>query len=58
VFLEVNPQGQCQWIEELTGLPINEALCDLLAGEPVQPATPHPETSDGGPIDAGPVCRA
>lgn len=58
VFLEVNPQGQCQWIEELTGLPINEALCDLLAGEPVQPAKPSRETSDGGPIDAGPVCRA
>ena len=30
MFLEVNPQGQCQWIEELTGLPINEAICDLL----------------------------
>ena len=58
VFLEVNPQGQCQWIEELTGLPINEALCDLLAGEPVRPATPNRETCDGRPTDAGAVCGA
>jgi hypothetical protein len=31
VFLEINPAGQFSWIEELTGLPISEALCDLLA---------------------------
>ncbi|GAA0827923.1 MvdC/MvdD family ATP grasp protein [Streptosporangium amethystogenes subsp. fukuiense] len=30
VFLEINPNGQWLWIEELTGLPISEALCDLL----------------------------
>jgi glutathione synthase/RimK-type ligase-like ATP-grasp enzyme len=30
VFLEVNPSGQWLWIERATGLPIGEALCDLL----------------------------
>ncbi|TKK87982.1 ATP-dependent carboxylate-amine ligase [Herbidospora galbida] len=30
VFLEVNPSGQWLWIESATGLPISEALCDLL----------------------------
>ncbi len=30
VFIEINPNGQYLWIEELTGLPISDALCDLL----------------------------
>jgi hypothetical protein len=30
VFLEVNPNGQWGWIEELTGLPIARAVADLL----------------------------
>ncbi|MBE3013585.1 ATP-dependent carboxylate-amine ligase [Microbispora sp. NEAU-D428] len=30
VFLEINPNGQWMWIEELTGLPISAAICDLL----------------------------
>jgi glutathione synthase/RimK-type ligase-like ATP-grasp enzyme len=30
VFLEINPNGQYLWLEELTGLPITDALCDLL----------------------------
>jgi glutathione synthase/RimK-type ligase-like ATP-grasp enzyme len=30
VFLEINPNGQYLWIEEATGLPISDALCDLL----------------------------
>lgn len=30
VFLEINPNGQYLWIEEATGLPISEAICDLL----------------------------
>jgi hypothetical protein len=35
VFLEANADGEFRWIEELTGLPISEALCDLLlAGVP------------------------
>ena len=33
VFLEINPNGQFHWIEHLTGLPISDALADLLAGE-------------------------
>jgi len=32
VFLEINPNGQWGWIEEMTGLPIAQALADLLAG--------------------------
>lgn len=30
VFLEINPNGQWQWIEELSGLRISDALVDLL----------------------------
>lgn len=30
VFLEINPNGQYLWIEETTGLPISDAICDLL----------------------------
>jgi glutathione synthase/RimK-type ligase-like ATP-grasp enzyme len=30
VFLEINPNGQYLWIEQMTGLPISEAICDLL----------------------------
>jgi glutathione synthase/RimK-type ligase-like ATP-grasp enzyme len=32
VFLEINPNGQWGWIEELTGLPICAAIVDLLVG--------------------------
>jgi hypothetical protein len=31
VFLEINPSGQWLWIEELTDLPIGDAIADLLA---------------------------
>jgi glutathione synthase/RimK-type ligase-like ATP-grasp enzyme len=31
VFLELNPVGQYEWVEEATGLPITEAICDLLS---------------------------
>jgi glutathione synthase/RimK-type ligase-like ATP-grasp enzyme len=31
VFLEINPNGQYLWIEQLTGLPISDAICDMLA---------------------------
>ncbi len=34
VFLEVNPQGQFLYVKILTGLPITEALADLLASPP------------------------
>lgn len=30
VFLELNPTGEYAWIEAYTGLPITEAICDLL----------------------------
>lgn len=30
VFLELNPTGEYSWIEGYTGLPITEAICDLL----------------------------
>lgn len=30
VFLEVNPAGQWGWIEKLTGMPITDALTDML----------------------------
>lgn len=30
VFLEINPNGQYLWIETSTGLPISDAICDLL----------------------------
>lgn len=30
VFLEVNPNGQWGWIEELTGMPISSGVADLL----------------------------
>jgi glutathione synthase/RimK-type ligase-like ATP-grasp enzyme len=30
VFLEINPNGQYLWIEKMTGLPITDAICDLL----------------------------
>ena len=33
VFLELNPAGQYLWIEQLTGLPISEAICDYLVGD-------------------------
>ena len=33
VFLELNPAGQWHWIEQLTGLPISDAIADeLVAG--------------------------
>jgi glutathione synthase/RimK-type ligase-like ATP-grasp enzyme len=30
VFLELNPNGQFLWMEDLMGLPMSEAMCDLL----------------------------
>jgi hypothetical protein len=30
VFLEINPNGQYAWIEDATGFPIHESICDLL----------------------------
>lgn len=33
IFLELNPNGQWAWIEDLTGLPIADALIDVLTGK-------------------------
>jgi hypothetical protein len=35
VFLEINPNGQYLWIEHTTGLPISDAICDLLIADPL-----------------------
>ncbi len=34
IFLEVNPQGQWGWIEELTGLPISNEIAEILISPP------------------------
>jgi hypothetical protein len=41
VFLEINPNGQWRWIEDESGLPISDALCDALA-RPNPPAVAAP----------------
>ncbi len=38
VFLEVNPSGQWNWVEKLTGMKITEALVDALLNPPVPPS--------------------
>jgi hypothetical protein len=53
-FLEINPSGQWQWIEALTGLPIDAAMVDLLRSldapaplpGPWVPAATQPPTFD------------
>jgi len=32
IFLEINPNGQWGWVEDLTGLPISNEIVDLLKG--------------------------
>jgi hypothetical protein len=49
VFLEANADGEFRWIETLTGLPISEALCDLLlAGAPAPLPAAHPTAAIAG----------
>lgn len=50
VFLEINPNGQYLWIELATGLPISDAICDLLvSGAPTsKPAETLLESYAGG----------
>lgn len=38
IFLEINPSGQWGWIEDLTGLPISNAVAELLVHGAVTPA--------------------
>ena len=46
VFLEINPNGQYLWIEEMTGLPISDAICDvLMAGNIERQSSPQPVAS-------------
>lgn len=33
VFLEINPNGQYLWIEHFTGIPLTDAMCELLERE-------------------------
>lgn len=44
VFLEINPNGQWLWLEEMTGLPMSVAMADLLEaglhGRPSRPREP------------------
>jgi glutathione synthase/RimK-type ligase-like ATP-grasp enzyme len=49
VFLEINPNGQWAWVEELTTMPIADAIADLLTrgrppaqGPPAAAAAGHP----------------
>jgi MvdD-like protein with pre-ATP grasp domain len=37
VFLEINPAGEYGWVEDLTRLPISEAICDLLLAGAQEP---------------------
>ena len=34
VFLEINPTGQYQWLESMTGLPITDSIVELLINAP------------------------
>jgi hypothetical protein len=36
IFLELNPNGQWYWLEQLTGIPISVSLCQLLSSSPVR----------------------
>ncbi|NJR75066.1 MAG: hypothetical protein HC773_18390 [Scytonema sp. CRU_2_7] len=49
VFLEINPNGQYLWIELATGLPISDAICDLLiSGSPINKPADNLLTSHSG----------
>jgi hypothetical protein len=45
VFLEINPNGQWMWIEEETGLPISDAICDVLVDPSAPGRVPFVKTS-------------
>jgi glutathione synthase/RimK-type ligase-like ATP-grasp enzyme len=44
VFLEVNPSGEFMWLMKHPGLPIDEALADVLSGRAARRLTPRPLT--------------
>lgn len=45
VFLEINPSGQWMWIEDETGLPISDAVCDTLLDPSAAPDVPFVKTT-------------
>jgi hypothetical protein len=45
VFLEINPGGQYMWVEMATGLPISDAICDLLLSAAAGKAWPTTRAS-------------
>lgn len=49
VFLELNPNGQYLWIELATGLPISDAICDLLMFGPPREG---PDATGSRPVKA------
>jgi glutathione synthase/RimK-type ligase-like ATP-grasp enzyme len=48
VFLEINPNGQYLWIEDATGLPISNAICDLLISRSARTSIAHGFESQSG----------
>jgi glutathione synthase/RimK-type ligase-like ATP-grasp enzyme len=51
VFLELNPNGQYLWVEEATGLPISEAICELLiSGSPLNNTAERMDESKSGSL--------
>ena len=66
VFLEVNPVGEFMWLLRYPGLPIAEALADVLAGhgmrrrgprgstQPVRPASPLRGASGNSTVNVAP----
>jgi glutathione synthase/RimK-type ligase-like ATP-grasp enzyme len=44
VFLEVNPSGEFMWLMKHPGLPVDEALADVLSGRAMRRLAPRPLT--------------
>jgi hypothetical protein len=49
VFLEINPSGLYLWVEEATGLPITDAICDWLTAAPSPPTVKQLVALAGAP---------
>jgi len=48
VFIEINPNGQYLWVENATGLPISDSICDLLiSGDGMSESVPQREAHSG-----------
>ena len=52
VFLEINPNGQYLWVEDATGLPISDALCDLLMGSSIGTTDATRQTAFAGALSS------